>query len=79
MGYASTPNEEQLAELEEKGFAGATLVGKSGIELKYDEYLQPKDGLRINMYTKDGQYVSTIYENPAENGADIFLTINHDL
>lgn len=54
-------------------------MGKSGIELKYDEYLQPKDGLRVNMYTKDGQYVSTIYENPAENGADIFLTINHDL
>lgn len=79
VGYASTPNEEQLAELEEKGFAGATLVGKSGIELKYDEYLQPKDGLRVNMYTKDGQYLSTIYENPAENGADIFLTINHDL
>lgn len=79
VGYASTPNEEQQKELEEKGFPGARLVGKSGIERQYDEYLQPKDGLKVNMYTKDGQFVSTVYEKPAENGADIFLTLSHDL
>ena len=79
VGYASTPNEEQLKQLEEKGFPDARLVGKSGIERQYDEYLQPRDGLKINMYTKDGQYLSTIYEKAAEDGADVFLTMSHDL
>ena len=79
VGYAGTPNEEELEQLQEQGFENATLVGKTGIELQYDEYLQPKDGLKINMYTEDGQYHSTIYEEPAETGADIFLTLSHDL
>ncbi len=79
VGYASTPNEEQKKELEEKGYPNARLVGKSGIERQYDAYLQPKDGLRVNMYTEDGQFLSTIYEKAAENGADIFLTLSHDL
>ena len=76
VGYASTPSEEELATLKEEGYASASLVGKTGIEKQYDRYLQPKDGFRINMYKEDGVFIRTVYEQPAENGADVILTLD---
>ena len=77
VGYASSPNEEQLEALTDAGFADATLVGKVGIEAEYDSYLQPKSGYIYRLYDADGVYQRTLYEQPAQNGADITLTVNH--
>ena len=79
VGYASSPSEEQLEELAEQGFANAELVGKVGIEAEYDNALQPQSGYIYRLYSADGAYLRTLYEKPAVNGADIFLTINHDM
>ncbi len=76
VGYASSPTEEELSALAAKGYSNATLVGKTGVEEEYDLYLQPKNGFKINLYTSDGSYISTLYEQAAEDGADIYLTIN---
>lgn len=79
VGYASTPNEEQAASLAEQGFADATLVGKVGVEAQYDSYLQPKNGYAYRLYDADGAFVRTVYASPAQDGADLFLTIDHDM
>lgn len=74
-GYASAPTADELSTLFAAGYPDASLVGKAGIEKEYDSDLQPKNGFRINLYSKEGGYISTLYEQPAVDGSDIFLTI----
>lgn len=77
VGYTSKPNEDELKTLKEKGFDDAEIIGRYGIEAAYDDYLQPKSGYAYRLYRPDGSYNYTIYEQPAVDGADIFLTIDH--
>lgn len=79
VGYASTPNEEQQEALAEHGFANAELIGKVGVEAEYDSFLQPQNGYTYRLYTADGSFLRTLFEQPAVNGADIFLTIEHTM
>lgn len=79
IGYASTPNEEQQEALAEQGFANAELIGKVGVEAEYDSFLQPQNGYTYRLYTADGSFVRTLFEQPAVNGADIFLTVEHTM
>ena len=78
-GYTSAPSEEEAAALAEKGFPNATLVGKDGLEKTYDEVLQGRDGYRVQLSTKDGQFKSVICEQPAENGQDLHLSVSSRL
>ena len=78
-GYTGAPSEEEAAALAEKGFPNATLVGKDGLEKTYDEVLQGKDGYRVQLSTKDGQFKSVICEQPAENGQDLHLSVSSKL
>ena len=78
VGYASTANEEQIKSLREQGFE-TDIIGKTGIEARYDSLLQPKNGFAYRLYNPDGQFVRTLYEQAAVNGADIILTIDHTL
>ncbi len=77
VGYASTPNEDELAKLKEQGFTDVSIVGKTGIEAAYDSYLQPKSGFAYRLYNDDGSLERTLYKKSAVNGCDIYLTLNH--
>ncbi len=79
VGYASVPSAEELAALSEQGFGNARIVGKTGIEKEYDAYLQPKSGLRVNLYAKDGSFIATLFEQASTDGKDIYLTIDSAL
>ena len=62
------------------GYVGIDNQGLSGLELKYDEYLMGKNG--SIKYTSDGKgnrlKNTEIYEE-AQNGMDIYLTIDIDI
>lgn len=72
------PYEDVLAHV--LGYVGIDNQGLSGLELKYDEYLTGKDG--SIKYTSDGKgnrlKSSEAYEK-AQNGMDIYLTIDLDI
>ena len=62
------------------GFTDVDDSGISGLELEYEKHLKPKDGSRLYKRNGLGQKIldPTLKMNKAENGADIFLTINKE-
>ncbi len=56
-----------------------SIVGKTGLELQYEEELRGKDGRMIFICTKEGTNRKTLYTQAAQNGLDIELTIDMTL
>lgn len=52
------------------------MVGISGCELAFEEYLRGNDGKRISKYDKDGNLVEQYYDPAPIVGNDIYLTID---
>ena len=75
-GYANAPDEERQQELAEEGYSKRSLAGKEGLEKSYDTQMLAKDGYKVQLYSSDGRFKSTIYEKPAENGQDVYLSID---
>ena len=61
------------------GYSLNALVGKSGVELAFEDYLRGSDGKRVLKYDKDGNLVEEYYDPAPTVGNDIYLTIDIDL
>ena len=55
------------------------LVGVSGCELAFEEYLRGTDGKKISVYSKDGELIKEYYDPEPIIGKDVYLTIDIDL
>ncbi|MBE6534860.1 MAG: hypothetical protein E7678_07870 [Ruminococcaceae bacterium] len=55
------------------------LVGTSGCEAAFEEYLRGTDGKKISVYNKDGELVKEYYDPEPVVGKDVYLTIDIDL
>ena len=54
IGYVQSINAEELEENEGKGYTTTSLIGKSGLELAYEDTLRGIDGTRIYILDSDG-------------------------
>ena len=55
------------------------LVGTSGCEAAFEEYLRGTDGKKISVYNKDGELIKEYYDPEPVVGKDVYLTIDIDL
>ena len=55
------------------------LVGTSGCEAAFENYLRGTDGKRISVYNKQGELVEEYYDPAPVVGKDVYLTIDIDL
>ena len=55
------------------------LVGISGCEAAFEEYLRGTDGKRISVYDKEGNLIKEYYDPAPVVGKDIYLTIDIEL
>ncbi|WP_122641894.1 penicillin-binding transpeptidase domain-containing protein [Luxibacter massiliensis] len=78
-GYVQSVTAEDLEELEGKGYHENSVIGKSGLELAYEEELRAIDGYSINIVDADGVNIETVALLPAQNGKDIQLTVDADV
>lgn len=78
-GYVGSADEDDVARLEEMGLPSSTKVGKAGLEAQYDDYLQGQNGFQIRLYSSDGQFKQVLYEKPAVDGCDLYLSINSEM
>lgn len=76
LGYSTPITEEDRENEAYKYLSEGTRIGRSGLELQYDEYLQPKDGLQIYLISDDSKTKTVLYENPAKDGYDLKLTVD---
>ncbi|MBR6108788.1 MAG: hypothetical protein IKQ36_03545 [Clostridia bacterium] len=85
VGYVGYVSEDELEGLNEGRteadglYTVHSIVGRSGIERAFETTLRGKDGLSVTVRDPAGEYVSTVYRKPVENGADVHLTIDLDL
>ena len=52
LGYIGAMSGQQWAEYKGKGYAMDALVGQSGFELAFEEYLHGTDGIRVDEVTR---------------------------
>ena len=55
LGYVGKINNEELQILYNQGYTNNSILGKSGIEKTYDNYLRGKDGIKLPYGRRPGE------------------------
>jgi len=82
IGHVGEVSPDELNASPEKRYRAGAMIGKKGIEKKYDNLLRGIEGTDYREVTARGQIVGSYQEKdkiPAVPGADLVLTINRDL
>ena len=82
LGYAGEINDGELAERSEKGYHLGDLIGKTGVERRYEEVLRGEDGAEFVVVNAMGKRVTTLDDVPPKppvSGRDVTLTIDLDV
>src|SRR5262249_61388566 len=76
LGYVGAPDELDKDEASKFTFYQADVEGKSNIEKSMDEYLRGKPGVRYLRRNAKGAIDGILREDPPQQGANVFLTID---
>ncbi len=79
LGYVGYPSEEEIPDLEAAGFNQASIVGRAGIELTWDETLRGQPGGRLVIVTPEGQIVRELTRITAQPAQSLWLTLDSEL
>lgn len=80
LGYIGAMDADQWAYYKEQdGYAMDALVGQSGLEKAFEEYLHGVDGTRKDVVTKDGVVISSTYVTEPQSGNNVELSIDLNL
>lgn len=81
LGYVGEIGPEQLKQpfYKDKGLKPGDLIGQSGLEQTYDDYLRGKDGYRKVVVDSRGRIQDEIAIVPPQPGQDLITTIDLDL
>lgn len=76
-GYIQTITKEELEK--SSGYTTSSLIGKTGLEKKFEDRLKGKNGVEIYIEDKDGKRKKTLVKQEKNDGEDIKLTIDSDI
>ena len=76
LGYVGMPNDIDKEEAGKFTFYQQDVEGKSNIEKTMDEYLRGKPGVRYLRKNAKGTIEGILREDPPQQGANVFLTID---
>ena len=79
IGYTNKITQDEYGVKKEQGYSSNDLIGRSGIEGVFEEYLKGKDGLKLVDMDAEGTLSGEYVETEAEAGSDIVLTIDTNL
>jgi penicillin-binding protein 2 len=79
IGYVGEVSEDMLNQAQFDLYSPGDVVGKSGIELQYNQILMGKNGSRQAVVNSHGKEVGQLAEKPAEPGHALKLTVDIDL
>jgi penicillin-binding protein 2 len=74
IGNLGEVSSEELAKASRAGYRMGDLIGKTGIEKEYENYLRGEEGWEQVEIDAKGRHLKTISSKPARAGADIRLT-----
>src|SRR5215467_946313 len=76
LGYVGPPGDVDKEEARKYTFYQGDMEGKSNIEKSMDEYLRGKPGVRYLRRNAKGTIDGVLKEDPPQQGANVFLTID---
>jgi penicillin-binding protein 2 len=76
LGYVGMPDDVDKEEARKFTFYQADVEGKSNIEKSMDQYLRGKPGIRYLRKSAKGTIEGILREDPPEQGANVFLTLD---
>ena len=76
LGYIGAMSSSQWAQYKPLGYEMDALVGQSGFELAFEEYLHGTDGIRVDVVTKDGTVVDSYYEVEPKSGNNVEVSLD---
>jgi penicillin-binding protein 2 len=79
LGYAGEINDRELEDKADKGYGLGDLIGKTGVEGRYEDELRGVDGAEFVVVNAMGKRVTTLEEGPPRlpvAGHDVTLTID---
>src|SRR5215467_12164110 len=79
IGYVGEVSEDMLNQPQWELYNPGDVVGKSGVELQYNQLLMGKNGSRQVVVDSRGKEVGQLEEKPAEPGKPLRLTVDIDL
>jgi penicillin-binding protein 2 len=81
LGYVGeiSPDQLKLQSYKDKGLKPGDIIGQSGLEQVYDDYLRGKDGYREVVVDSRGRIQDEIETVPPQPGRDLVTTIDLDL
>ena len=79
IGYVQPISSEELEQNEDKGYTTNSLIGKSGLELAYEDTLRGIDGTDIYIVDQNENRILTIATQDKKDGEDVKLTIDSSL
>jgi len=79
LGYTSEINLEELEELSSKGYMIGDVIGKDGLERKYDYPLKGIKGERQVLVNVEGKMARFVGEIPPRTGSTVILNIDSGL
>lgn len=82
LGYAGQINDQELKTREEAGYRMGDLIGKTGVERRYEEILRGQDGAEFVVVNAMGKRVSGLEGSPPKlpvPGHDVTLTVDLDV
>lgn len=79
IGYVQSINADELKENAGKGYNSNSLIGKSGLELAYEDTLRGIDGTEIYIVDENGNRLKTLATQDKKDGTDVKLTIDSNI
>ena len=79
FGYVGEISDDQLRDTSDEQLRAGAIIGQSGVEQKYNEFLMGNDGVRHVVVNSVGREIETISEVPPDEGRQIQLTLDADL
>ncbi len=76
LGYVGAPDDINKDDAKKYTFYQGDVDGKSNIEKSMDEYLRGKPGVRRLRRNAKGQIDGVLKEDPPQQGANVFLTLD---
>ena len=76
LGYVGAPDDTNKEEARKYTFYQGDVDGKSNIEKSMDEYLRGKPGVRYLRRNAKGTIEGVLHEDPPQQGANVFLTLD---
>ncbi len=79
LGQTGPIYAEEWAYYKELGYAMNAIVGKSGCEAAFEQYLHGQDGVKVVVEDKDGKIIREYMKTEPVAGQDVYLTIDINL